>query len=91
MTTSYYTPALTEKQQLALAALSPSQFKSATDLGVAPASLSSLVKAGLADVKSQRIQSSNPRQRVSSEPILRSYRITGRGVIVLRKIQKAAA
>ena len=50
------------------------KYRTATELELAPATLQSLVRLGLVEMKSHTIQSSNPRARVSNEPIIRSYR-----------------
>lgn len=77
---------LTRPQVLALAALSASEFRSATSMGVSAAALLALVRLDLADVRERVFQSSNPRSRPSNAPITRTYRINGRGVLVLRLV-----
>ncbi|AWY06696.1 hypothetical protein SEA_ZETA1847_62 [Microbacterium phage Zeta1847] len=82
---------LTAPQRAALAAVRARTFDTATELGVSGASLASLERLGLVDVRSTRVQSSNPRARVSTEPIIRRYRITGTGVVVLNALRREEA
>ena len=89
-TTAEIAAALTPAQVKALFAVKPSTFNTATELGVSGGALAALARIGLVDVKTSRIQSSNPRSRVESEPIVRRYRITGRGVVALGMIKRAA-
>lgn len=66
---------LTATQRHALVRLgSVMKYHTATDLELAPSTLQSLVRLGLVQVKEHRVQSSNPRARVSNEPIIRGYR-----------------
>ena len=77
--------ALTTAQRTALEAVSPRSFDTAAELGVSASALSALERKGLVDVRIPRHLSSNPRARVDSEYGAATYRITGYGVVVLRK------
>lgn len=58
---------LTDTQRHAIISLgSVMKYRTATELELAPATLQSLVRLGLVEVKEVRVQSSNPRQRVST-------------------------
>lgn len=71
---------LSPSQRHALTRLgSVMKYRTATELELAPATLQSLVRLGLVEMKSVSLPSSNPRQRVSNEPIHRSYRNSMRG------------
>lgn len=77
---------LSDTQRHAIISLgSVMKYRTATDLGLAPATLQSLVRLGLVEEKSYRVQSSNPRARVSNEPIIRSYRNSMLGYRFARK------
>lgn len=81
---------VTESQTAALVTLGASmKYRSATELGIAPATLAALARRGLVEVKARRIESSNPRSRVSSEPIERSYRVSMTGWRIVRAAAKA--
>ena len=61
------------------------KYRTATELELATSTLQSLVRLGLVEMKSYRVQSSNPRARVSNEPIIRSYRNSMAGYRLARK------
>lgn len=82
---------LTAAQRVALAAVSARSFDTATELGVSGSALLALSRLGLVDVRLTRVQSTNPRARVSTEPIIRRYRITGTGCVVLKAVRRAEA
>lgn len=82
---------LTPAQKAALLVLDGKTmaFYQASELEVSPAALAALERKGLLKVRVRRFASSNPRQRVSSEPVERSYSLTGRSFSVLRIIRAA--
>lgn len=61
------------------------KYRTATELELSGRTLMSLVELGLVEMKSYRVQSSNPRARVSNEPIIRSYRNSMAGYRLARK------
>lgn len=63
------------------------KYRTATELELSGRTLISLVELGLVEMKSYRVQSSNPRARVSNEPIIRSYRNSMAGYRLARKGQ----
>jgi hypothetical protein len=80
---------LTDTQRHAIISLgSVMKYRTATDLELAPATLQALVRLGLVEMKAVRIQSSNPRSRVSNEPIVRSYRNSMAGYRMARKLAR---
>jgi len=82
------TPKLTDAQMHAVLSLgSVMKYRTATELGLSGRTLVSLVELGLVEMKSYRVQSSNPRSRVSNEPIIRSYRNSMTGYRIVRKAQ----
>lgn len=88
MTTAEATAAsLTIAQRAALKAVKAGSFNTATELGAAPAALAALAAKGLVERRIPRTLSSSPRSRVEHEFGAAVYRITGRGVVVLRKVR----
>lgn len=76
---------LTDSQRHAIRSLgSVMKYRTATELELSGVTLMSLVRLGLVGMKSYRVQSSNPRARVSNEPIIRSYRNSHRGYSLSR-------
>lgn len=61
------------------------KYRTATELELSGVTLMSLVRLGLVEMKSYRVQSSNPRARVDTEPIIRSYRNSMAGYRLARK------
>lgn len=80
---------LSDAQRHAIISLgSVMKYRTATDLELAPSTLQSLVRLGLVEMKSVILPSSNPRQRVSNEPIIRSYRNSMVGYRFARKMAR---
>jgi hypothetical protein len=80
---------LSDAQRHAVISLgSVMKYRTATELELAPSTLQSLVRLGLVEEKSHRVQSSNPRARVSNEPIIRSYRNSMVGYRLARKLSR---
>lgn len=78
---------LTPTQRHAITSLGAvMKYRTATETELAPATLQSLVRLGLVEMKSQRIASSNPRQLVSNEPVVRGYRNSMLGYRIARKL-----
>ncbi|QIN93873.1 hypothetical protein SEA_ALAKAZAM_51 [Microbacterium phage Alakazam] len=77
---------LTDAQRHAIISLgSVMKYRTATELELSGRTLVSLVELGLVEMKSYRVQSSNPRARVSNEPIIRTYRNSMAGYRLARK------
>ncbi|AXQ52917.1 hypothetical protein SEA_NEFERTHENA_54 [Microbacterium phage Neferthena] len=77
---------LSDAQSHAIRSLgSVMKYRTATELELSGRTLMSLVELGLVEMKSYRVQSSNPRARVSNEPIIRSYRNSMAGYRLARK------